>query len=78
MGPPTDSKYEENKSSLVEKIKRKEIGISFEKSENNICYFCNNKITNLMVKLTEEVDKCKTFYFLDINCYDNINKFRDI
>ena len=76
MGTPISSKYEENKARLVEKIKRNEVDISFEKSGNNLCYFCSNKIINLMVKLTEKEDyDCKTFYFLDVNCYDSINPF---
>lgn len=77
MGSSTGSKYEEKKSDLVEKIRTNSIPILYEKPGSNICYFCSNKITNLMVKLTEEDEyKCKTFYFLDINCYDGAKPFK--
>jgi len=78
MKPSIVSKYEENRSSLVEKIRTNSIEVTYEKPGNNVCYFCNNKIKDTMVKLTEkDDDKCKTFYFLDINCYDGTKPFKD-
>jgi len=76
MDSSTGSKYEENKANLVEKIRGSGIEISFEKPGNNICYFCGNKIKDIMVKLTEKEEyNCKTFYFLDVNCYGGVKPF---
>ena len=67
------SKYEETKSDLIRKLNENRINILIAVPRNHICYFCCDKIGNIVFILEENsvrdgIERTSRF-FIDEICY---------
>ena len=70
--------YLETKLDLISEIREGSIIVLEERSENNVCYFCNKKIQGNRISLAKEriFDNVptKTAYYVHQSCYDEAKK----